>query len=314
MFKSAIVYRITRGWIPDLAAIEKSLNRNKFTPCGATQARSCGFIEPRGEAHGPMVESIGRQWMITLCTETKKVPASTVQQHLIERLKMIEANTGRKPGKKETKEIKEEIVLQLLPQAFPQQGITKVWIDPENGFLVVDAGSQGKADAALNEMSTAIDGLSVALVSTAESPAACMAYWLKTQEGPNNFSVDRECELKATDESKSVVRYGRHALDIAEVQEHIDSGKMPTRLAMTWDDRVSFILTENLQIKKITFLDTVMEGAAEENGGYDADVAIATGELEKLFPDLFEALGGEVIIGIEDHADPMKHAEEPEMA
>jgi len=113
--------------------------------------------------------------------------------------------------------------------------------------------------------------------------------------------VDRECELKAADESKAVVRYTRHALDTDEVTQHIAMGKMPTRLALTWGDRVSFVLTEGLQIKKVAFLDTVFEAAASSPGdgkddNFDADVTIATGELGKLIPDLLEALGGEMAL------------------
>ncbi|RZJ08865.1 MAG: recombination-associated protein RdgC, partial [Acidovorax sp.] len=108
----------------------------------------------------------------------------------------------------------------------------------------------------------------------------------------------RECELKSASEEKSVVRYARHALDIEEVQAHIDAGKLPTKLAMTWDDRVSFMLTEGFQIKKVSFLDTVFEGTKADDGGFDTDVAIATGELVKLIPDLIEALGGEAESGV----------------
>ncbi|MEG0975128.1 MAG: recombination-associated protein RdgC, partial [Comamonas sp.] len=85
----------------------------------------------------------------------------------------------------------------------------------------------------------------------------------------------------------------RHPLDIDEIREHIDQGKLPTKLAMTWDDRVSFVLTEGLQLKKMAFLDVVMEGQSQEDGGFDADVAIATGEFSQLIPELIEALGGE---------------------
>ncbi len=56
-------------------------------------------------------------------------------------------------------------------------------------------------------------------------------------------------ELKASDDSKAVVRYAKHPLDIDEVREHIAAGKRPTRLAMTWEDRVSFELTEGMQLR-----------------------------------------------------------------
>ncbi len=119
-----------------------------------------------------------------------------------------------------------------------------------------------------------------------------MAHWLLTQEAPVGFSIDRQCELKAVDESKSVVRYGRHPLDIDEVKQHVEHGKLPTKLALTWDDRVSFLLADNLQLKKINFPDSVLDQAGDEDS-FDTDVAIATGELAKLIPDLIEVLGGE---------------------
>lgn len=177
--------------------------------------------------------------------------------------------------------------------AFTKQASMWVWIDPTSRLLVLGTASQGRADEVVTLLVEALPGLSVSLLSTQTSPQAAMAHWLKEQEPPVGFTVDRECELKSANEEKAVVRYGRHPLDIAEVQGHIDAGKLPTKLAMTWDDRVSFLLTEGLQVRKLAFLDTVFEGTKADDGGFDTDVAIATGELVKLIPDLIEALGGE---------------------
>jgi recombination associated protein RdgC len=142
-------------------------------------------------------------------------------------------------------------------------------------------------------------GLRLALVQTALSPARAMAQWLLDKEAPPGFTLDRECELKQPDSEKATVRYARHTLDIDEVGEHIRQGKLPTQLALTWNGRVSFVLTDGLALKKIQLLDGVLEGAdadqaggAVQDEGFDADVAIATGELRQLWPDLLEALGG----------------------
>ena len=121
-----------------------------------------------------------------------------------------------------------------------------------------------------------------------------MAGWLKSREAPAGFSIDRECELKQPDSEKAAVRYTRHPLEIDEVAAHIDQGKWPTQLAMTWQGRVSFVLHESMSLKKIKLLDVdAKEGTAQDEGGFDASVAIATGELGKLLADLIEALGGE---------------------
>jgi recombination associated protein RdgC len=302
VFKNMMVYRLVSAWSTTQAQLEDALESARFMECGASQEKSVGWAEPRGQAHGPLVEIIGNQWLLKLMIEVKSVPGSVVKRKVQEQLQQIEATTGRKPGKKEAREIRDDARLALLPMAFTKQSSVLVWVDPKTGLLVLDAGSQAKADEVMTALIKAVDGLAVQLINTHVSPATAMAGWLGTQEAPPDFSVDRECELKAADESKAVVRYTRHALDTDEVAQHIALGKMPTRLAMTWNERVSFVLTEALQIKKITFLDTVFEEAAKTAGdgkddNFDADVAIVTGELVQLIPDLLEALGGEVALG-----------------
>jgi recombination associated protein RdgC len=302
VFKNVMVYRIVSGWSTTQEQLEAALDGARFVECGASQEKSVGWAEPRGEAHGPLVEVVGGQWILKLMIEMKTVPSSVVKRKVQEQIAQIEATTGRKPGKKEKRELADDARLALLPMAFTKQGSVTVWIDPKAQLLILDSGSQSKADEVMTGLIKAIDGLAVTLVNTETSPAAAMSHWLSTHEAPQGFSVDRECELKATDESKAVVRYTRHALDTDEVSQHIAQGKVPTRVAMTWNERVSFVLTEALQLKKVTFLDVVFEGSPSSPGdtkddGFDADVAIATGELVQLIPDLLEALGGESALG-----------------
>jgi len=300
VFKNLIVYRIAPGWQCELTQLEEALARTPFTECGATQERSAGWVPPRGEAHGLLAESVGGQWMLRFMTESKVLPGSVVARKVQEKAERIEQETGRKPGKKEKRELKDEALLDLLPMAFTKQGSMWVWIDQAARCLVLGTGSQARADEVTSLLTEALPGLALALalVHTATSPQAAMAHWLASQEPPAGFSIDRECELKAADEEKAVVRYARHPLDIEEVQAHIAAGKLPTKLALTWDDRVSFMLTEGLQIKKLAFLDTVFEDKAADDGGFDTDVAIATGEISRLLPDLIEALGGEAQPGM----------------
>jgi recombination associated protein RdgC len=224
------------------------------------------------------------------------VPGAVVKEQLDARLAQIEAETGRRPkGKTAMRELKEQIVHDLLPRAFPKRSTTLVWIDRENALVVIGAASLKKADAVVTRLLEAFDGLHLTPLPTALAPATAMSAWLSEKEAPPRFSVDRECELKQPDSEKAVVRYARHTLDIDEVGGHIREGKLPTQLAMTWNSRVSFVLTETLTLKKISLLDVVVEKSSPQDGGddgFDADVAITTGELQHLLPDLIDALGG----------------------
>ena len=298
MIKNAIIYRIAESWQPDLQALQDALQKCVFTECGATQERSVGWVPPRGEAHGLLAESVVGQWMLRFMSQSKLLPASVVNDKVNAKADHIEKTEGRKPGKKEKRELKDEAKLDLLPMAFTKSGAMWVWIDPQARTLVLDTSAQGRADEIVTLLVEGLPGFALALVDTQTSPTAAMAHWLMTQEPPAGFSADRETELKAADESKAVVRYARHPLDIDEVRQHIEHGKLPTKLAMTWDDRVSFVLNDNLQIRKIALLDAVMDGQSQDDVGFDTDVAITTGELSRLIPQLVVALGGEGRTGL----------------
>lgn len=290
-----MVYRIAAEWNATAAQIEAALEKAVFVECGATQAQSSGWAPPRGEAHGALVEDVGGHYLLKLMVEQRVLPSAVVKKKVDEIAVQVEQQTGRKPGKKALKDLKEQATLELLPMAFTKQSAIRVWIAPAQQLLMIDASSANRAEEVVTLLVKALDGLALHLIQTAETPASCMAAWLMDGIAPEGFSIDRECELKSADEMKSVVRYARHALDIEEVRAHLAGGKAPTRLAMSYKDRVSFMLTDTFAIKKITFLDVVFEGkdSPEKDAAFDADAAIATGELAKLLPVLIDALGGE---------------------
>lgn len=312
MFKSACFFRIADDFVlPDLAGLERVLQKGKFVPCGPTEPESTGWVPPRGNKGKALAEVVGGHLILKLCTEKRAVPASAVKAAVEERVERYKAETGneRVPAKVK-KEFKEEVLLDLLPRAFSKRATTLLWIDPKAKFLVVDSGSLAGADrivssllAALLEVPGAGPALDLQLVNTQTSPAASMAHWLSTREAPWHFTIDRDCELKAPDEQKSSVRYARHTLDIDEVAQHIAAGKVPTQLAMTWNDRVSFVLTEAGQVRRLKMLDVVLkeaeDGAGKNEDNFDGNAAILTGELSQLIPDLLEALGGEMEAGVQ---------------
>ena len=293
-----MVYRLGADWQPTVAQVEAALDGARFAECGATQPRAMGWVSPRGEDHGVLVEAIAGQWLLQLMVESKLVPGAVIKRQVEALAAQIEKQTGRKPGKKETRELRDQALLDLLPMAFTKRAAIKVWIAPATRLLVIDAGSASRADETLTALTQALPGLSAQLINTTVSPQTAMADWLVSGEPPTPFTIDRDCELKAADGEKPVVRYARHPLDLPEIREHIAAGKRPTRLALTWNDRVSFTLTEGLQLKKISFLDGVFEGRkADGDEGFDADAAITTGELAPMIGELIDALGGEQLLG-----------------
>ena len=299
MFKTISFYRLENFRCPDAQALEEALAAGAFVPCGPTQPESSGWMPPRGKKSVALAEHVGGHVLLQLCTERRPLPASAINAAVEERIERYKQETGReRVGGKFKKQIKEEVILDLLPRAFSKRSSTQVWLDAEHQMLVLGTTSNKVSDKVISLLIDAltplVGGLIVKPIQTALSPATCMAQWLSTQEAPAGFTLDQDCELKTPDDRKSSVRYARHTLELEEIGRHITEGKLPTQLALTWNGRVSFVLTDKGQVKKIKLLDVVMEGVkASGEDGFDADAAITTGELSQLLPDLLEALGGE---------------------
>ncbi len=300
VFKNVMAYRIGPNWSATATQIETALARAKFVECSPGQDKSVGWTEPRGQAHGPLLEAVADQWIAKLLIETKVVPSSVVKRKAEVQLQEIQTQTGRKPGKKETRDIREDILRSLMPQAFAKQSAVMVWIDPKARLLVIDASSTGKADEVITQLVRALDGLDLNLLQTSISPQTAMAAWLlapRSQDLPPSLSIEKECVLKSGAEDQPMVKYTRHFLNIDEVRKHVREGKLPTQLALSWEGNASFVLHENLQLKKIVFLDGTAPDALGSDGEdkFDADVLLSTGMLGPLLNDLVEALGGENI-------------------
>ena len=305
MFKNSCYFRIADGFdLPALPVLENVLQKTRFVPCGPTQAESSGWVPPRGAKHAQLAELVGGQLILKLCTEKRAVPSSAIKAAVEEKIERYKKETGQeRVSGRAKKEFKEEVLLDLLPRAFTKRANTLLWLAPELRLLVVDSGSLAGADRIVSALLASLldipgvgSALDLQLIPTELSPSAAMAHWLSTREAPYNFTIDRDCELKTPDDQKSSVRYARHTLDIDEVAQHIAAGKVPTQLAMTWNERVSFVLNDTGQVRRIKLLDVVMEGVdkpGKDDDGFDADAAILTGELAGLIPDLLAALGSD---------------------
>lgn len=296
MFKNITVFRVASGMPAGSDTLFDALECMPFTPSTASQHKALGWVPPRGEAHGPLVECVNGHWMLRFMVETRQVPASVIRRRVDEMVVQIETDTGRKPGKKGQRDLKEEAAAALLPQAFPRQLATWVWLDPANKRLVLDTTSMAVADDIVTSLVKLLDGFSVQLLITATSPRVAMATWLAEQTAPAGFDIGKELELKSADESQAKVRYSHHQLLTDEVREHIASGKQPTQLALQWIDRVSFLLTDNLQLKKLDFANSVLDQASAQDQSaddFDGNVLMATAELGPLIGNLVEALGGD---------------------
>ena len=292
-FRNLQIYRLPRNLEGSSEALDESLAKSALHPCGPTEPQCVGWVAP--SRSGALVHAINRQWLVALGVEQRLLPTTIVRQLAADRAKTIEEAEGRRVGRKELRDLCEALTIELRPRAFIRRRTTFGWIDPINGWLVIDAGAQAKAEEFLEHLRKTVDGFPASLLKTALSPSSAMTGWVAGNEPPPGFTIDQDIELRSAE--NALIRYTRHSLEGKEIREHIGEGKVVTRLGMTWNDRISFVLDEKLQIKRLSFLDIIKEetdGLAEnEDERFDLDFTLMTGELTHLLEALVTALGGE---------------------
>lgn len=298
-FKNLQIYRLPAPWAIDLAKLDEQLARGGFARCASHEPMSRGWVPPR--KHGDLIYANNQQWLLALAVEQRILPSSVINDEVKERAEALTESQGYAPGRKQLRELKERVTDELMPRAFTKKRSTCVWVDARNGWFIVDAGSPAKAEEVIEHLRFCLDDFPLKPLHTQLSPTAAMADWLAGGDAPAGFTIDRDCELKTVGEEKSAVRYVRHPLGDEvhpEIKAHLAAGKLPTKLALTWDERISFVLTEKLEVKRLAFLDILKEEAEQtaENADeqFDADFALMTGELTRFLPALIGALGGEV--------------------
>jgi len=276
-------------------ALGEQLAECPAKPVGPLELASRGFVPPLGHGFEALCHQVGAAIWITLGGENKILPAAAVNRELAKRLREIEAREGRKPGGKTRKRIKDEVIHDLLPRALVKPYRLDAYLDTARGFIVADTSSRKAAEGLGSEVRLA-RGTFPALPLNAEvAPRAVLTGWLAGDPLPDGLSLGSECELRDPADSGGVVRIRGQEMVGEEIAKHLEAGKQCTRLALVLDDRVSFVLGEDLVIRKFKILDGALEQLdATEPDDLTAELsarfALLAGEVGRLFDVLERVL------------------------
>ena len=297
-FKNLAVYRFTEPFTLAADVLEQKLQQEPFRACGAHDEFSFGWTSPLGKASEVLAHSVNGYTMLCAKKEEKVIPSSVINEMLQEKISEIEEQEARKLPQKERTRIKDELIFELLPRAFSFSRKTYAYIDSLSGWVVVDAATPKKAEDLLSLLRKCLGSLPVEPISGEVKPTAVMTQWLISNNSPKDILIEDECELRAPEEDGAIIRCKRHDLALPEIKNHLDSGKHVIKLAMSWAERLAFVLDENLAVKRLKFLELIQEQAAEietddEIGQFDADFSIMTAELAQFLPRLLELFAEE---------------------
>ncbi|MDB1145106.1 MAG: recombination-associated protein RdgC [Alcaligenaceae bacterium] len=293
-FKNIKLFKLSPAFKMDAQALHEALSPLAFNP-EATHHNEQVFGWTPPFEDDLLVHAMEGNYLLRFRSSKKLLPASVVQQLTTERALQIEEERGYKPNKKQLRDLKDDIKTSLLSRAFNIHHDIYVWIDTHNGYVAIDTSSATRADEVIGLISKTIYPFPLENIQTETSPIAAMTHWVTHQHELAHFNIEEEAELCDSSEGKSIIRYVRHTLEEEDIRQQIQQGKHCVKLALTWQDRISFVLDDQLNIKKIKALDILDEDSPQTDeedpmGRIEADLTLMYLSLSGLIKDLMVLL------------------------
>jgi recombination associated protein RdgC len=275
--------------------LDRGLDECQLKPVGPLELSSRGFISPFGRDSEVFAARQRDAIWLTVGGEDRLLPGAVVNDMLARKLDEIEQKEGRKPGGRTRKRIKDELITDLLPRAFVKPSRTDALLDVEHGIVVVDTSSRKSGENVVSEIRRALGSFPALPLNAEVAPRSVLTGWIAGEPLPDGLALGDECELRDPVDQGAVVKCQRQELQGDEIGKHLEAGKQVTRLALTLDDHVSFVLGEDLVVRKFKLLDGAVDQLESSDrddlrAELDARFGLMSGEVKRLFAVLEKAL------------------------
>lgn len=294
-FKNLRLFRLTEDFTLSAEQLDTALAGHAFSPCGKLDLQRMGWVPPLGPEASAYVHAANGCLLVCAKRQEKVLPAAVVNEELEEQARAIEHAEGRPVGRKERRDLKDEVIFSLLPRAFAKSSLEYAYIVPRERLVVVDAASARRAEDLLSQLRESLGSLPAVPLAPHKAPPQVMTQWLSEGQAPGEFALGEECQLQGARDAR-VVGFKNQDLLAEPVRGQLDELQV-ARLALSWRDAIHCVVDEQFAIKRLKFDDALLERAGETNPqsraeAMDADFAVMTTELSAFLRELLHAFGG----------------------
>lgn len=262
LFKNLTIYQLPPNFFIDRFTLSDALAKLPVRQPAAGEAVTYGFTFPTPHAFERVIETPNHALVICAEKIEKIIPAAAIKDLLSKKVAEVESKENRKLSKKEIAWFKDEIIFSILPTALTKSTKTYAYLDLSQSAVVVDSSSAKKAEDLLSALRKVLGSLPVVPLSSKLHPEAAFTSWCTAAGSiPDQFTLEQEFELRGFE--NGIIRVKDRNPATEETYAHVDTGMQVTKLGLTFDDRMTFVLTDALQVKKLKFLDIVQNAVGE---------------------------------------------------
>ena len=291
LFKNAFVYRLVQDLELEAESLAAQLEARQFSPCTGIRPSSFGWISPLG-TQGPLVHEVGGCILLQARREEKVVPGSAINDLMLEKIERLQGIEGRKLNSKERQRIKEDCTTELIPRALPRSKQIMGYIAARDRLLVIDTASAAEAELFIDCIRSTLGSFRVVPPQVKEKPTDHFTQWLLTRQLPDNLALGEQCDLLDA-ETGATVTCRRQDLDTREIRNHVEAGKMCTKIGLRWHGELQVTVDKDLALRQLKMDASDIPDDEDPIAQLDAALVDMSMTLARFLPELFSALGGE---------------------
>jgi recombination associated protein RdgC len=294
LIKSATIYCAE---LPSANMLREHFLEDAFCDVLSLQAGGVGFV-PRTDTfvweNGVnLVEDFAGGMAFTVRVDAKIIPSSVVKAEVDRRAKLVERDTGSKPGKKERAEMKLEVIDSFLPHALVRSTLITCYHHTATNYLIIPTTSKKLAQQVVTLLVNSVGSVKTTTINVADAKGGLtrrLKQWvggdLEAFGGldPRTEVVLEQGERKVSVKMSDLASAGR------ALNEALDSHFTVKSLGLSFDNDVELRLTDDFKMRGI-WNPCAVEEEDPEFDTFAAKAAIEVAELTGAITFLCEMLG-----------------------
>lgn len=267
MFKTLSIFTLA-GAAVDFTSLLESEPREPAPP-GPLEVGSSGLQLPLRTIPGDAA------LFGSFVSHQKQIPVDVINAAMDEKLAAIEEAEGRRPGGRERRRIRDDLIHDLLPRAFNRTRKIHYVIDVDAGLIIIN-GTKGVAESVVSAIRGELGSFPAVPLTASVAPLPVLGQlFAHEDDGDGDLDFRRyvaghtlapDLFARTTD----AVGEGRNTFTSSTMQDDVEkelfAGRLVDAVTLYVDDKVRLRITSDMGLSQIKLLDGAIEGFDEKHG------------------------------------------------